>query len=97
MSPKDKSDGFALVLAKSYGRLEEKILLERSTCDCDEVKQLEHTKPVETRQAKHKDQRKILLTTIRYQVSLPTDRGTSFCTLEHNSLIEEAFAAIRVV
>jgi hypothetical protein len=53
------------------------------------------TKSVEIRQAKHETQRTILLTTMRYQVSLPTDRGTSFCTLVHNSLIEEAFVAIR--
>ena len=70
-----------LLLAKGYG--------------CDEAKQLEYTKSVEARQAKHETQRTILLTTMRYQVSLPTDRGTSFCTLVHNSLIEEAFVAIR--
>jgi RNase P subunit RPR2 len=57
--------------------------------------ELEYTKSVEIREAKHETQRTILLTTMRYQVSLPTDRGTSFCTLVHNSLIEEAFVAIR--
>jgi hypothetical protein len=88
MSPKDKSDGF-LLLAKSYGRLRKRKYCWKGR------KELEYTKSVEIRQAKHETQGTILLTTVRYQVSLPTDRGTSFCTLVHNSLIEEAFVAIR--
>jgi hypothetical protein len=95
MSPKDESDGFTFASCKELWKTqEEKVLLERSMCDCDEAKQLGHTKLVGTGRAKHETQRTILLTTMRYQVSLPTDCGTSFCTLVHNSLIEEAFVAI---
>jgi hypothetical protein len=51
VSPKDESDGFTFA---SCGELwktrEEKVLLERLTCDCDQAKQLEHTKSIKNRQ-----------------------------------------------
>jgi hypothetical protein len=83
-----------LLLAKSYGRPRKRKYCWKGRRVTDEAKQLGHTKLVGTGRAKHETQRTILLTTMRYQVSLPTDRGTSFCTLVHNSLIEEAFVAI---
>src|SRR5271170_7059560 len=97
MSPKDKSDSFLLLLlAKSYGRLRKRKYCWKGRHETV-MKPSSWSIPNRSRpdRQKYETQRPILLTTMRYQVSLPTDRGTSFCTLVHNSLSEEVFVAIR--